>query len=237
MTNTDTGNRLFGPRLMEIGNKSTNFKSGRIELELIDTGFNLDGRYGTISPASKIDSGSDTSILRLKKSFGTNELDEETEKWEKYIGEKLRVRSNDLAYDEIVTFESIHPTISNAIVVTPSLPSAPLEDYIVEPPTYPNASKLWKAAHCFSDPSVNVTAGVSTIQFTVDAGDIGKFQIGAFIRVHNDDFTQDSGDTTILNIIGNDIITEDDLGFTPSSANQVQLIGFASDGGKPYRIL
>lgn len=240
ITDTGQGNRNFQPRLMEIGNKSMDFESGKIDFELIDTGFNLDGRYGVIGPSSKLGGGSTTTLLRLKRSYGTNELTQEIVKWERYVGLDVRVRSKDLAFDETVKFLSISQTIESAIVVDPPLSLAPPEDYILDMPRYETPTvidkALWKSAHCFATPQVSITAGVSTTRFTVGAGDIGKFQVGAFIRVHNADFTDDSGDTSISDIIGNDIVTKDDLGFTPDTTHVVELIGF-SDGGKPYRII
>ena len=85
-------------------------------------------------------------------------------------------------------------------------------------------------------PQVKITAGVSSTEFTVSAGDIAKFKVGAAIKVHNVDFTVNAEETFVSEIIGNNIKTEDDLGFTPTNNEVVNLIGF-NDKGEPYRIL
>ena len=54
--------------------------------------------------------------------------------------------------------------------------------------------------------------------------------------MHNVDFTVNAEETFVSEIIGNNIKTEDDLGFTPTNNEVVNLIGF-NDKGEPYRIL
>ncbi len=240
ITDTTLGKRGLLPRLMEIGNKEMDFESGNIKLTLIDTAFNLDGRFGTIGPASKVDTGATTTNVPIKRSFGTNELTQENAKWQSFIGENIRVRSPDLTFDEEVKLVRFLPTQENVIEVDPPLSSAPLENYVVDMPVYDPSdtasNRLWKTIHCYATPQVDVTSGTSTTQFDVGAGDIGKFFVGGFIRIHNDDFSRDSGDTSIVDITGTTITSKGDLGFTPAVGDRVELIGFG-DKGKPYRII
>jgi hypothetical protein len=91
-----------------------------------------------------------------------------------------------------------------------------------------------KNSHAYLNYSGNVSSGVDNFSFNVD--DSSFMLVDAIITVHNNDFTNNSPDTRIVNIIGNLIEVEDDLGFTPSLNDSVELIGFL-DEGSPYRII
>ena len=101
----------------------------------------------------------------------------------------------------------------------------------------PENGAIWKNQHPFFDPSVAVVSGASTIQFDVGAGDISKFFVDTIILLHNEDWSSFSSEVKIVSILGNTITVSDDLGFTPSSAYTVELIGFVDDNGPAYRFL
>jgi hypothetical protein len=50
-------------------------------------------------------------------------------------------------------------------------------------------------------------------------------------------FSSYSSDKTVLTVSGGVITVKEDIGFTPSGGNFVELIGFYFDKGAPYRIL
>jgi hypothetical protein len=54
ITDITQGNRQFQPRLFEVRNKDINLKTGEVSFELLDTGQDIDTRYGLMSPVSKI---------------------------------------------------------------------------------------------------------------------------------------------------------------------------------------
>ncbi len=54
VSDTIKGTRDFDPRLFEIQNKSINLKTGDVDLILLDTGLNLDTRFGLMAPCSPI---------------------------------------------------------------------------------------------------------------------------------------------------------------------------------------
>lgn len=239
ISDSTNGTRKFEQRIMEITNKQLGITKESIRLELTDTAFELDGRYGTIAPSSFVDSATTTRIT-LSKSFSTGEFNEENEKWQSYIDEEITIRSTDhTTYNETTIFRGFELSNPNVMIVD-TLPSAPINGYIVEPPVYNDSSTSvmarWKRSHTFWNPQVEVSSGTDNFTFDVGALDADKFLTGAFIRVHNSDYSLDSGELEVTEVSGTTIIVNNDMGFTPSSSELVDLIGFR-DGGKPYRWL
>lgn len=248
ISDINKGSRNFDQRLMEIVNKSIDLKkAGSTQLTLLDTAFDLNGRFGVISPSSFIGPGATTTNIPLKKSYSTKANQEENFKWQRYIGEKVLVHSEDYSFQETVTFVEFDPVNANSIIVSPALSVAPPEDYTVDMPFYPQVTdssenKIWKITHCFWNPEVTVVSGASGTSFDVGAADIGKFFVGAIVRVRSPDFlrdsnpTLDSTDIIVTNVGATTITVSPDMGFTPLASDLVNLIGFI-DEGKPYRYL
>jgi hypothetical protein len=237
------GDTDFQPRLMEVTNKKTNLSTGETEVELTDTSFDIDSRYCTISPSSNLDSGSTTASLKIKTSYYNLYRDSgseaETNKWSTYVGHDLRVHSADFTYNETCTLLSIDRSSPNTLTVS-ALTSPPLVDYIIDLAPYAGGIKenqIVKQLHGYFTPQVAVASGVSSTSFTVGAGDISKFFVGGYVRVHTYDYTSDSGDTKIVDITSNTITVRDDLGFTPNNTMYIDLIGFNEDDGLPYRYI
>lgn len=239
ITDTKGGNRDFIPRLFEITNKSLNIVNGKIQLDITDTSFGLDGRFGTIGPSSLVDVGSSLSEIKIKKSFGTTATQTEKEKWVDYFEQNVLIRSPDFSFAherKLVRFSSSNNSI---MVIDPALPSVPQENYIIEMAHYPTSSEakvgaLWKTVHCFMNPEVLVVSSASNFSLEVAALDTPKFFVGSIIRVHNYDYTSDSGDVVVTEIVGNTITVNQDLGYTPNAGDIINLIGFP-DQGLPYR--
>jgi hypothetical protein len=101
-----------------------------------------------------------------------------------------------------------------------------------------NASNdaLYKALHPFWNCSAEVTVGVSDLAFEVTPGDLGKFFVGATIRIFAPDYSEDSKEIQlrVKEIAGSVITLNASMGFTPAAGYRVELIGFASDQGTPY---
>lgn len=239
--------RDFEPRLFTVINKKTGLTTGQMTMELLDTQVGLDGRFGVIGPSSLIDVGSTTSSLKLKFSFGAPLGSIEQEKYEDYIGETLEVHSPDYTFSETVVLASLDPSDNTRINITPALSMVPSEDWIVELGDYPNTNDPLdnndaKAIHCFWDPTVDIVSGIDNFSFTVDAGDISKFFVGSYIRIHNLDYSIDSTpgqndeNPQVTNVdTGTNTVTVDiDITFTPAAGQKVELIGFP-DEGLPYR--
>lgn len=240
LSDTKNGSRSFEPRLWEVANKSMDIKSGVTTLDLVDTSYLVDGRYGIFSPSSQIASGSTTTLIRIENSYGWELPKLEREKWNGFIGEKIRIHDLDWTFDETVTLVGFSPTNDYQMIVSPALSVPPTAGMVVDIAEYQDAEaslgQIYKNIFCFFDPTVAVTTGTSSTVFEVGAGDIGKFLEGATIIVHNEDWTEVSPETTIASIAGNELTVDDDLGFTPDSSHIVDLIGFI-DRGKAYRFL
>lgn len=238
---TTSGTRDFKPRLMEVINKSFKIMGAQVTLTLLDTAFSSDARYGTVSPNSYIDIGSTTTELKLKNSFGTSGFSVERDKWESLLGEKIKIRDEDYTFSEITTLIGFDQGDETKILIYPALSISPPENYLVDIPRYDEGSDKVKSIHCFTMPQVSIISGVSESEFVVDNADIDKFFIGGFIRVHNELFTVDStptlenDDLEILDIQGDNITVNRDMGFIPTSSEFASLVGFASDKGVPYR--
>lgn len=235
-----TGNRNFIPKLYEVSNKELNFKTGAISLNLLSTNFSLDGRYGIISPNSYIGSSSTTTDIVIINSFNTQPAEKEKDKWTPYIGQTIRVRNTSFTFSEEVTLVGFDPTDDYVMQVSPALSVAPTSGMLIDAPEYSGDminNSLWKLLHCFFDPQVLVVTGISNTDFTVGAGDVAKFYVGSIVRVHNEDFTIDSGEVIVSTIIGVTITVNNTLGFTPAAGQVVDLIGFVSDSGLPYRLI
>jgi len=243
------GTRKFEPRLFECINKSMNIKTGAVTLELLDTRFEQDGRFGVVGPSSFIDSGATTINIPLKASFSTGVNGIEREKYRSFIGEEIRVHSADFTFDETVTLNSFSAGNIAIIIVDPPLSSPPTEDFIVDLAQYDtgtdsNVNSNSKAIHCFFNPQLTVLSGASDTEFTVSLSDAARVVVEGFVRVHSFDFTDDSAgtvdddDPAVLTVdIGTGVITVDkSLTFTPSSGDLVDLVGFL-DQGLPYRVL
>lgn len=240
-----TSSRRFNTRLMEVTRKVTNLKTGQITMTLTDTSFSINGRYTTIGPSSKLDTGSTTDYLQLKEgSFFTLGIQREQDKWQDFIGERISVRSSDwTTFNEVTTIQGFDNNDPSRMLIDPPLSSSPLEDYIVDVPEYstsadPNSDRLYKIFVAFLNPRIDVTGGTDNFTFEVGAGDISKLFINSFVRIHSDDYSDDSGDLQISNIVGNTITVNDDMGFTPAASGYViDLVGFSADEGLPYRFV
>jgi hypothetical protein len=175
----------------------------------------------------------------LLPSFGTEAPAIETDKWLIYIGREIKVHSDDYSIEENTFIKEIDPLNDSNLIVDPPLSFAPSLGYIVDICNYEEAEaqeNLYKNLHVFFDPQATVTSGVSETVFNVSLLDAAKMYVGSIVRVHNDDYSIDSGDVVIrvTDISGTQITVDTDLGFVPASGQAVDLIGFTSDNGKPY---
>lgn len=235
VSDTISGSRDFKPRVFEVVNKSFNWKTGKITLNIVDTNYSASVRYGVWSPASVVKAGSTTTQIKVNNSYGSSS---ERDKWTQYFGRTVRVRSKDYSVTQnvkLIGFDSVY----NDTMIVETLGFTPSDGYIVDTPMYDdlnlNADAFYKAVHPFWTPTLTITSGVSSTQFNVSLPDASKLFIGSLIRVHDPDYTVDSGDKTIrVSAIAGTLITCDDIGFTPSTGQLINLVGFVSDEGNPY---
>lgn len=241
-TKDGSGARGLKPRIFEVTNKTVNTKGTPIRLTLLDTAYSLNGRYGVISPSSKIGLGSTTTVLNLKKSFGTLlSTRSENYKWRNLVGARLRIRSVDYTFDEERVLNSLNPLSDDSIILDTPLSLAPLENYIVDIVSYPqNANAedqaISKALYVFFNNQQIVLTGISQTQFTVDISALVDLAVGYLVRIHNKDYSNYSVERNITDITGTTITVSGDLGYVPSAGDKIELLGYL-DKGQPYRWL
>lgn len=243
ITNLNTGERDIGIRLFEVVRRSIDYKYGKVKLDLIaGIGSEATDRFATISPSSELDNGSTASLLKIKDSFGALFPNNESRKWRDYIGNKIVVRPFDWSSYQEVTLTGIDPTDRFKLQISPPLTGAPPSGFIVDIPPYPTGADpienvIYKSIHAFLDPTVIAVTG-TTGQIEVPTGDIGKFFVGSVIRVHDWEFTLDSGDVrvTAVDPTGSVIDVGESLGFVPTGGEYIDLIGFPDQGGA-YRFI
>ena len=240
---SQSGTRNFTPRLLEVINKSMNVKSGDIKITALDTNFSNLARYGTIAPASKLASGSTTTQILLKDSFGN--VGGEADKWASFTGEQIRIFSDDFTtFDETTNLIQIDPSNPNALNVS-ALSIPPLEDYNIEFPTYDTGTDallngVQKALHGFMNPQITIVTGIDGVSFTVSAPDAVRMVVGQPVRIHSEDYTFDSSpesfsvDPVVVDITGVTITLDTDIGFTPAAGYKADLVGY-NDGGFSYK--
>ncbi len=237
-----SGNRDFSPRLFEVINKSVNIGSAKISLELLSTSFGLDAKFGVVSPSSEIGSGATTTTIPLNSSFEFSR--KEKEKWEAHIGATILVHDKNWSTSETTIFNGFSETEENTMLVD-ALSGAPSAGHYVNLADYgvasTSAEDLLKDMYVFVDPKCNVASVASAKQFTVTAADAAKLFTGAIIEVHNSTYSN-SSEGKIASITSGGgatetVVLENDLTYTPSSTDIIDLIGFNVDSGKPYRVI
>lgn len=241
LTDLDTGATTFEARLVEVINKAINVTTGEVTLDLLETSYDLNARFGVVSPSSIVDTGSTTTDINLKLSYGSDTIQDyefESEKWEQFIGERIRIHSPDYSFDETVTIKQVKGTNRNALIVEPALSAAPNEGYIFELPEYPaTGDALYKDLFVYFNPQVEVTSGSSQTVFNAPVSNLYE---GAYVYVSSPDYSRDSfdvEDVQIDSIVGTTVTLNKALGFTPQAGDHVELIGFVDDEGLPYRII
>ena len=240
LPDTKSGSRTFEPRLFEVQNKSMSIKTGEVKFDLLDSGYSLNAaRYGLVSPSSLVGVGSTTSEIKIVNSFETVSPRIEKQKWTALIGETLCVHDDNWDVIGETVLKGFSTSDDFLMLVDPPLAFTPAEGYVVDVAQYSDTlteNILSKQIFAFTNPCVDVVSGTDNFSFDVAPADVSKFLAGAFVLVRDTEWDIVSVESKVLTIVGNTVTVETDLGFTPLSGYQVDLIGF-KDGGAPYRFL
>lgn len=239
LTDFSTGERIFRARLVEVISKNFNVFTGQVTLNLLESAYDLDAKYGVISPSSVIGAGSTTTNLRINLSFSVGEFDTESEKWTPFINERVAIRNEDYTLYQETTFRGISPSNNNIFVID-EISFVPSEGFVMEIPEYPinNLDNLYKDLFVYNNPSVEIVTVLGLDEFTVD--DPSLFFVGSPIYVRSFDYSYDSfslEDVFVDSITGPVIKLNKPLPVGLSSGYFVELIGFPDQGGFPYRIV
>jgi hypothetical protein len=245
LTDFKTGTRNGEIRLMECINRSFDSKGGDspVTLDLVNTVYSNNDRYGTISPSTRIGDGSTTTKLIMKKTFSTRPWQRESLKWNNYIGQDVIVRNEDwsIIYDTTISgFDTNDP---QGMLVSPALPTAPTNDWVIQCPNYPDdidprVLEFWKNRHAFVGHVFPIASGASQTVFTLASAYPGLPFVGSVVRIRNEDFSDDSfnaGEITVTDVSGLVITVDTPIGFIPNSSHVLELIGFP-DLQQCYRV-
>lgn len=95
LANTMDGTRIKPPKLFEVSNITKSLKTGRVDVDLIDTGFDGSGRYCLVGPSSLVKGGISTTQFIIEESFNSRFGVNEYKKWNRYPLVAIKVRSSD----------------------------------------------------------------------------------------------------------------------------------------------
>lgn len=111
VSDSTNGSRNFEPRLFEVRDKEINLKTGDIEFQLLDTGQNINTRYGLMSPVSKISGVISQSqfVITNMDNYPGKYGDDEYRSWQGMfdIQDKIRAKIRDVNY-----------TVSESVVIS-----------------------------------------------------------------------------------------------------------------------
>lgn len=243
--NFATGVRNLGSQLFEVIDRTYNVTEGTVSLKVLSgLGFDVNSRFGLISPSSNINSGSTSSTLRLLPSFGQTTIAGEISKWSPFLGLPIVVHNQDFSITGTSTLVSLDPLDPTALDITPPLGFTPATGFVLEIADYPTGTdKLvnsqYKALYAYITPTVAVVTGISTTQFTVGAGDVAKFTAGNTVLLRKIDYSQYTQEVTLSTIVGTTLTVtpalHDSLNpatpITPNNTWVVEGIGFHDKTG------
>ena len=150
VSDTVGATRQKPPALFEVSNKSLNYKTGEVTIDLVDTAFDENARYGLYSPSSLIKSGISPTQFVIEASFGKTFGTAEFQKWQRYPECMVIVKSPDGTTRYAVA--ELQSANSNTITVTPALGFTPLAGDIMELAPYDVATAQIKLIYAFMSP-------------------------------------------------------------------------------------
>jgi hypothetical protein len=235
------GVKEMRPRIYEIVDKKINWRTCEVEFRVIDTTYGANRRFGLFSPTSACDTGSTSSFLKLRKEFFPDVTKKEVEKWQNYLGQHLLVRSSgdwDTSTNTVVVIQGFDFTGEGGISIAPSLPFTPSAQSIIQLPRYsgpsitPQLMATYKSRYVFWTPTIPIVNVINSN--TLDVGtNFSKIFVGSLIRIHDEDYSIDSGDINVIGKTGTQITISPSFPLANTSC-VIDLVGFASDRGAPY---
>lgn len=226
LPDTKTGTRAFQERLMEVINKKMDIKTGALTLTLTDTNYLVNGRYGIISPSSKVVSAT-INTLTIADSYAQDIQYIEQDKWLDYIGNTIIIHSFDWSQSvttKLLAFDESNPY---KMIVSEML-TIPSANWIVDIADYDNAEDNYKIAHCFFAPMRKVVAQVAANQVSVD--DVTPFFVNCYVQVYGK-----TNELQVTAIDANIITLSENVSLVAN--DEIQFIGFKSDEGGAYRYI
>lgn len=123
LLNSASGDRDKPPKFFEIVNKTLNIKTGKVALDLVDTGFDGFKRYALVGPSSRIKFGVSQTEFVIEEYFRSPFGSAEYKKWERFKNPRIKVRSGDFttrfAQSYITNISGNTITVNDALGFTP----------------------------------------------------------------------------------------------------------------------
>ncbi len=130
LANTADGTRSKPSKLFEVSNITKSIKTGKVTVDLIDTGFDGMGRYCLIGPSSRIKGGISSTEFIIESSFNSEFGVNEYKKWSRYQDCAVKIRSSD--FTTRFAQSVIVSNTGNVITVSPGLGFTPQAGDIME---------------------------------------------------------------------------------------------------------
>lgn len=97
--------------LWEVINKDTDTKTGAVKLSLVDTSFNIEARFGLISPASKLTEVITQTRFKISYIYGPSRFGEsEYKKWTNLRNCFVKIRRPDYSFEHTTRLTKVSPS-------------------------------------------------------------------------------------------------------------------------------
>lgn len=224
--------RLYKPKLMEVVNKSINFVTGECTLDLLNTAYSLNGRFGIISLSANI-----LNVTANSVQISSIDSVSSVSSWSKYIGEKVIIysKNNDFgAFGDCieVTIQSVAGDVitfvENPIDVNWSLLNS--YDLVLSISNYSSVTEDTKSEFVF----LGQTQPCNVVGSLVDFGTFSDLPNSGTLVIHDEDWNNPE-EIEIISRTGNSFV----LKSSPTQqGNLLATIGaMTSDDGLPYRYI
>jgi len=232
----DTGKDDLSLELYQIINKSLDVKTGETSVDLLRTGYSINGRFAVISLSSKILEGATNTRLPIEMLLMSEDFVDDASRWEEFPETPIRIRSEDYIHDETVILKGVDPQDRGVLLLDEPLSFVPQSGYIVEPPLYDDSVDQYKIRFTHIVYQTEITNVIDSSN--IEVNDASQLVIGSEIYIRNLDFTSDSFDDLIKieSIVGNVVTVEKPFPFTPVIGMIVERTDFL-DEGQPYLLL
>lgn len=155
------GNRDGQKRLFQIQNKTFDIKSMSIKIDLTDTSFDADQRFGLIGPSSRIKTGIGLDSFIIEETFNSDFGVNEFKKWELLKDAGVLVRSADFT---VIGQSKIKSLIGNTVTLETPLAFTPAAGYFMELDEYDNQNDDVKVRYTFMNDAATFADGGAQYQ-------------------------------------------------------------------------
>lgn len=242
--NFATGIRNIGSQLFEVIDRQYNVTQGNVKLRVLSgLGFDINSRFGLISPSTQLADGGTTTSLRLMPSYGQSTIAGELAKWTPYFGLPIVVHNRTYTDVGTATLVGLDPLDPTALQITPALSFLPGTGYFLEIANYPTGTdktenSQYKALYTYLTPTIDITSGASPTQFDIGVGDVSKLTVGNTVIVRKADWSEYSQEVTLTDVTGTTLTVDPALKdsltnspITPDNTWVLEGIGFHDHTG------